>query len=176
MMGLQHNVGATFTVAHLQRGGAYCATVGCNVGALPATPRMRSPRWWIIIPMWLPVSHDVCTICGVSLHGRCRPRPYNRAAAPQWWDCNMVRGHFSIFPNMETSLFIETEISKDVEQIAKRREIPVEAIYTIAIKEFIENHKNDGILNSLNEVYSGINSKLDKDIEFAQNSVLNEDW
>ena len=41
---------------------------------------------------------------------------------------------------------------------------------------FIENHKNDGILNSLNEVYSGINSKLDKDIEFAQNSVLSEDW
>ena len=77
---------------------------------------------------------------------------------------------------METSLFIETEISKDVEQIAKRREIPVEAIYTIAIKEFIGNHKNDGILNSLNEVYSGINSKLDKDIEFVQNSVLNEDW
>jgi len=45
-----HNVGATFTVAHSQRDGAYWATVGCNVGALPATPRMRSPRWRIIPP------------------------------------------------------------------------------------------------------------------------------
>jgi len=75
---------------------------------------------------------------------------------------------------METSLFIETEISKDVEQIAKRREVPVEAIYTIAIKEFVKKHKNDYILNSLNAVYSGTDSKLDKDIETAQSSVLNE--
>jgi len=77
---------------------------------------------------------------------------------------------------METSLFIETEISKDAEQIARHREVPVEAIYVIAIKEFIKNHKNDGILKSLNEIYSGIDSKLEKDVEFAQNSVLNEDW
>jgi len=77
---------------------------------------------------------------------------------------------------METSLFIETEISKDAEQIARHREVSVEAIYVIAIKEFVKNHKNDGILKSLNEIYSGIDSKLEKDIEFAQNSVLNEDW
>ena len=77
---------------------------------------------------------------------------------------------------METSLFIETDISKDVEQIAKRREVPVETIYIIAIKEFVKNHKDDDILKSLNKVYSGIDSKLEKDIEFAQSSVLNEDW
>jgi len=77
---------------------------------------------------------------------------------------------------METSLFIETDISKDVEQIAKRREVPVETIYIIAIKEFVQNHKNDDILTSLNKVYSKIDSKLEKDIEFAQNSIINEDW
>jgi hypothetical protein len=67
------------------------------VGALPATPRMRSPRWRIITPTWrsqgqrgcavrhdvcilcnvcLPLCNDVCTMCGVLLHGRCRQRPY----------------------------------------------------------------------------------------------------
>jgi len=76
---------------------------------------------------------------------------------------------------METSLFIETDISKDVEQIAKRREVPVETIYIIAIKEFVQNHKNDDILTSLNKVYSKIDSKLEKDIEFAQNSIISED-
>ncbi|MDR1830559.1 MAG: hypothetical protein LBQ76_07300 [Candidatus Fibromonas sp.] len=56
MTGLQHNVGATLAVAHLQRGGGCCAMCVCvvganlrvcpvcgdirntNVGALPATP------------------------------------------------------------------------------------------------------------------------------------------
>ena len=59
---------------------------------------------------------------------------------------------------METSLFIETDISKDVEQIAKHWEVPVET------------------LNSLNKVYSETNSKLDADFEYAQSSVLSEDW
>jgi len=77
---------------------------------------------------------------------------------------------------METSLFIETDISKDVEQIAKRREVPVETIYIIAIKEFVQNHKDDDILTSLNKVYAKTNSKLEKDIEFAQSSVIGEDW
>ncbi|MDR2554375.1 MAG: hypothetical protein LBC64_03005 [Fibromonadaceae bacterium] len=77
---------------------------------------------------------------------------------------------------METSLFIETDISKDVEQIAKRREVPVETIYIIAIKEFVQNHKDDDILTSLNKVYPKINSKLEKDIEFVQNSIISEDW
>jgi len=77
---------------------------------------------------------------------------------------------------METSLFIETNISKDVEQIAKRREVPVETIYIIAIKEFVQNHKNDDILTSLNKVYSKIDSKLEKDLEFVQNSIISEDW
>ena len=77
---------------------------------------------------------------------------------------------------METSLFIETDISKDVEQIAKRREVPVETIYIIAIKEFVQNHKNDDILTSLNKVYSKIDSKLEKDLEFVQNSIISEDW
>jgi len=77
---------------------------------------------------------------------------------------------------METSLFIETDISKDVEQIAKRREVPVETIYIIAIKEFVQNHKEDDILTSLNKIYPKINSKLEKDIEFAQSSVIGEDW
>lgn len=73
-------------------------------------------------------------------------------------------------------MFIETEISKDVEQIARRREVPVETIYIIAIKEFVKNHKNDNILNSLNRVYSETNSELDKDIGLAQSSILSEEW
>ncbi|MCL2284573.1 MAG: type II toxin-antitoxin system PemK/MazF family toxin [Fibromonadales bacterium] len=77
---------------------------------------------------------------------------------------------------METSLFIETEISKDVEQIAKRQDLSVETVYIIAIKEFVKNHKNDNILNSLNNVYSETNSKLDKDIEYAQSTVLTAEW
>ncbi len=76
---------------------------------------------------------------------------------------------------METSLFIETDISKDVEQIAKRRKVPVETIYIIAIKEFVQNHKNDDILTSLNKVYSKIDSKLEKDLEFSQSSIISED-
>jgi len=77
---------------------------------------------------------------------------------------------------METSLFIETDISKDVEQIAKHREVPVETIYIIAIKEFVQNHKNDDILTSLNKIYPKINSKLGKEFEIAQSSIIGEDW
>jgi len=88
----------------------------------------------------------------------------------------IVWQNFSTFTDMETSLFIENDISKDVEQIAKRREVPVETIYIIAIKEFVQNHKNDDILTSLNKIYSKTNSKLEKDFEFAQNSILSEDW
>jgi hypothetical protein len=75
---------------------------------------------------------------------------------------------------METSLFIEKEISKDVEQIAKHLELPMETVYMIAIKEFVKNHKADEILNSLNGVYAETDSKLNKDIEYAQNSILSE--
>jgi hypothetical protein len=75
---------------------------------------------------------------------------------------------------METSLFIEKEISKDVEQIAKHLELPMETVYMIAIKEFVKNHKADEILSSLNEVYTKNNSRLSKDFEYAQNSVLSE--
>jgi galactitol-specific phosphotransferase system IIB component len=77
---------------------------------------------------------------------------------------------------METSLFIETDISKDVEQIAKQREVPIETIYIIAIKEFVQNHKNDDILTSLNKIYSETNSKLEENFEFAQSLAVNEDW
>ncbi|MCL2101591.1 MAG: hypothetical protein FWH22_07760 [Fibromonadales bacterium] len=77
---------------------------------------------------------------------------------------------------MEKSLFIEAEISKDVEQIAKRLEIPAETVYIIAIKEFVKTHKADAILNSLNNVYAEANSKLDENIEYAQNSILSNEW
>jgi hypothetical protein len=74
---------------------------------------------------------------------------------------------------METSLFIETEVCKDVEQIAKHWDTSMEAIYIIAIKEFIKNHKTDEILTSLNKVYAETNSKLNEDIEYAQLCCLN---
>ena len=73
-------------------------------------------------------------------------------------------------------MFIETEISKDIEQIAKRQDLPVETVYIIAIKEFVKNHKDDNILSSLNEVYSETSSKLDKELEYAQSTVLTAEW
>jgi hypothetical protein len=78
---------------------------------------------------------------------------------------------------MKTAISIEDKVYKNAENTAVQMGLSRSRLYTLAIKEYIQNHSPDLLLKQLNEVYSVENSKLDDDIQQAQFSLLSgEDW
>jgi len=80
---------------------------------------------------------------------------------------------------MKTAISIPDPLFNAVERLAKRLGISRSELFQRAVKEFLENHRDKGVIDVLNEVYGTDRTKarLDPLLERMQAaSVLEEEW
>ncbi len=56
--------------------------------------------------------------------------------------------------NVKTAISIKAPLLKEADALACKMAIPRSRLFSLALEEFIEQHKNRQILQQLNEVYS----------------------
>ena len=78
---------------------------------------------------------------------------------------------------MKTAVSMPDSIFKATEELAKRLGISRSALFTRALTDFIEKHKNDRVTEVLNEIYSQESSLLDPALHSMQSaSFPDEEW
>lgn len=78
---------------------------------------------------------------------------------------------------MKTAISIPDDVYRQAELVARQRGVSRSALYTNAISEFIQRHRNDGVTEQLNRVYSKVPSKLDPVLQRMQDvSISREQW
>jgi predicted transcriptional regulator len=78
---------------------------------------------------------------------------------------------------MKTAVSMPDAIFKAAEKLAKRLGISRSALYTHAIVEFLQKHKNDGVTTGLNEIYAQETSSVEPGIQTLQSaSLTEEEW
>ena len=78
---------------------------------------------------------------------------------------------------MKTAVSMPDSIFKATEELAKRLGISRSALFTRALTDFIEKHKNDRVTVVLNEIYSRESSLLDPVLHSMQSASLpDEEW
>ena len=76
---------------------------------------------------------------------------------------------------MKTAISIPDSIYKAAEKLAIRLGMTRSALYTKAIKKFLQDHRNDRITERLNETYEKESSNLDPVLEKMQTISMEED-
>ena len=78
---------------------------------------------------------------------------------------------------MKTAISIPDTVFQSAETLAKRLGVSRSELYSKAMEEFLNNHKNQGITELLDQVYSARNSRLgDAYYSLQMSSVDKEDW
>ena len=79
--------------------------------------------------------------------------------------------------SMKTAISIPDQVFSRADIFARHRKMTRSALYTIAVDEFIQRHRQDDVTERLNEVYTKANSSLDPVLEQLQAlSLSKEDW
>jgi hypothetical protein len=76
---------------------------------------------------------------------------------------------------MKTAISISDDVFQEAEQTARQLGFSRSKLYSMAILEFIQNHKPAAITAKLNEVYSTNDSTLDDDLLQANYDLLSRD-
>jgi hypothetical protein len=84
----------------------------------------------------------------------------------------------AVYPDrMETAVVLDDESFQAAEREAVQLRVSLPMFCSLAIREFVQNHRKDSITEQLNAVYSGYTAKIDDDILQAQYDCLDrEDW
>jgi hypothetical protein len=78
---------------------------------------------------------------------------------------------------MKTAISIPDPIFKAAERLARRLGMTRSRLYTKAVTEFIQKHKNDLVREKLNEIYECESSSLDSATQAMQwASIDEEEW
>ena len=78
---------------------------------------------------------------------------------------------------MKTAISIPNETFNIAEHFASLAGMSRSELYTKAIVEYIDKHKNVDVTEALNKVYDESNSSLDKDLHSMQiRSLPRENW
>jgi metal-responsive CopG/Arc/MetJ family transcriptional regulator len=78
---------------------------------------------------------------------------------------------------MKTAISIPDELFQRAENFAHQKHMTRSALFTAAVKEYMQHHRDDNITEKLNEVYSEQPSSLDPILEELQHlSLPKEDW
>ena len=78
---------------------------------------------------------------------------------------------------MKTAISISNDVFKEAEEAAKQLGLSRSKLFSMAVSEFVVNHRPDVITERLNEIYGKHESKLDDDIIQANYDLLaQEDW
>ena len=78
---------------------------------------------------------------------------------------------------MKTAISIPDPIFDAAEKLAHRLGMSRSQLYTNAVKDYTEAHRNEWVTTRLNEIYSGEPSRLDEVTQVLQYSSLSkEEW
>jgi len=78
---------------------------------------------------------------------------------------------------MKTAISIPDSVFTRVERFARRRKISRSSLFTVAVSEYLDQHREEGITEKLNQIYSTEDSSLDPGLAEAQMlSVAEEQW
>jgi len=79
--------------------------------------------------------------------------------------------------NLKTAISIPENIFLQADETAKVMGLNRSRLYTAAIAEFLEKHREDSIKAKLNEIYANENSRVDPIFNNAQMvNLAKEDW
>jgi metal-responsive CopG/Arc/MetJ family transcriptional regulator len=78
---------------------------------------------------------------------------------------------------MKTAISVPDQIFVRADRFARRRKMTRSALFTQAVDEYIQHHRQDDVTEKLNEVYSKETSDLDPVLQKLQAlSLSKEDW
>ena len=78
---------------------------------------------------------------------------------------------------MKTAISIPDPIFKTAERLARRLGMTRSRLYTKAVTEYIQKHKNDKVCEKLNEIYESESSSFDSTMHAIQwASIEEEEW
>ncbi len=78
---------------------------------------------------------------------------------------------------MKTAISIPDNVFMRAEKFAHQRKWTRSALFTVAVDEYIQHHRDDDVTRKLNEVYATEDSTLDPVLERLQSlSLPKEDW
>jgi metal-responsive CopG/Arc/MetJ family transcriptional regulator len=78
---------------------------------------------------------------------------------------------------MKTAISIPDDVFARVDEFAKRRKMSRSALFTVAVDQYVQQHRADDVTHRLNEIYAREDSTLDPVFERLQRHALpREDW
>ncbi|MEA1927443.1 MAG: ChpI protein [Candidatus Auribacterota bacterium] len=78
---------------------------------------------------------------------------------------------------MKTAISIPDQVFSRADRFARLRKMTRSALFTIAVDEYIQHHRQDNVTDKLNEVYAQTDSSLDPFLDNLQIlSLPKEDW
>ncbi len=78
---------------------------------------------------------------------------------------------------MKTAISIPDSIFKAAEKLARRLGFSRSELYTKAVIEYLQKHRDEGVTRKLDEVYNKKSSELDPVVHILQSvSIDEEDW
>jgi metal-responsive CopG/Arc/MetJ family transcriptional regulator len=78
---------------------------------------------------------------------------------------------------MKTAISIPDDVFEQAERFARRKKISRSALFTAAVKEYVQAQLNKDVTQRLNEVYAEEDSSLDPVLAALQTDALpKEDW
>jgi len=78
---------------------------------------------------------------------------------------------------MKTAISIPNQVFLRADKFARLRKMTRSALFTIAVDEYIQHHRQDNVTQKLNEVYAKEDSSLDSVLGKLQVlSLPKEDW
>lgn len=76
---------------------------------------------------------------------------------------------------MKTAISIPDKLFKSAESFARRRKISRSALFSTAVEEFIQHHRQDDVTERLNKVYAQQPSDLDPVLQDLQTATFAEE-
>ena len=76
---------------------------------------------------------------------------------------------------MKTAISIPDTVFEQADAVAQRLSLSRSELYTRAIREFLERHRNDAVTQKLNEIYADEDSSLDPVLLAMQATALEDD-
>jgi len=78
---------------------------------------------------------------------------------------------------MKTAISVPDQVFSQAERFARRRKMTRSALFSTAVAEYIQQHREDDVTQKLNEVYAQDDSRLDPVIARLQSlSLSKEEW
>ncbi len=78
---------------------------------------------------------------------------------------------------MKTAISIPDDVFARAERFAHRSKISRSALFSVAVDEYIQHHREDDVTRRLNDVYASEDSSLDPVFARLQSlSLPKEDW